>query len=113
LAGRRFLGNLPLWLGTKNSLPGHLLYNWLEKNVVEGRKSQIKKERSLTPFLGEAKREDVDKLLINKISDALNPEQKKNFIMNLLQEMRREGTLKPVDGKRGKGAMWVLHKPSS
>jgi len=55
----------------------------------------------------------MDKLLINKISDVLNPEQKKNFIMNLLQEMRREGTLKPVGGKRGKGARWVLHKPSS
>jgi len=85
----------------------------LEKNLVEGRKSQIKKERSLTPFLGEAKREDMDKLMINKISDALNPEQKRNFIMNLLQEMWREGNLKPVGGKRGKGARRVLHKPSS
>lgn len=62
---------------------------------------------------GEAKREDIDKLLLSKISDALNSEQKKNFIMNLLQEMRRKGNLKPIDGKRGKGAKWALHKPSS
>ena len=59
----------------------------------------------------EARREDIDKLLLNKLSDALDDEQKRNFIMNLLQEMRRGGTIRPVGGKRGKGAKWVLHKP--
>jgi ATP-dependent DNA helicase RecG len=62
---------------------------------------------------GEAKREDLDKLLLDKLSDALDADQKKNFLMNLLQEMRRDGTIRPVTGKRGKGAAWQLHKPAN
>ena len=46
----------------------------------------------LTKF-GEAKREDIDKLLIDKLSDALDEDQKRNFITNLLQEMRKDGVL--------------------
>jgi len=30
--------------------------------------------------------------------------------MNLLQEMRREEVIRPLDAKRGRGAKWVLHK---
>lgn len=41
----------------------------------------------------EASRQDIDGLLATKLSDALDETQKKNFITNLLQEMRREGTL--------------------
>lgn len=44
------------------------------------------------------------------LSDALNDEQKRIFIMNLLQEMRREEVIRPLDAKRGRGAKWVLHK---
>lgn len=62
---------------------------------------------------GEAKREDLDKLLVEKVSDALNAEQKKNFIMNLLQEMRREETIRCVGGRRGIGTRWALHKPGT
>ena len=29
-----------------------------------------------------------------------------------LQEMRRDGTIRPVGGKRGKGAKWELCKPA-
>ena len=37
-------GNLPLWRGNQEfTSRGTLSYNWLEKNVVEGRKSKIKK----------------------------------------------------------------------
>lgn len=57
---------------------------------------------------GQASRQDFDKLLIGKLSDALNDQQKKDFIKNLLQEMRREGTIRPVQGKRGAGARWEL-----
>lgn len=39
---------------------------------------------------GEAKRRDLDKLLIEKISDALSEQQKANWVRNLLQEMRRD-----------------------
>ena len=59
-----------------------------------------------------ATRPDFDKLLLDKISDALSPEQKRNFVTNLLQEMRRKGMIRPVrEGKRGKGTQWELYKP--
>ncbi len=60
----------------------------------------------------EASRVEIDKLLIDKISDVLDYPQKKNFIMNLLQEMRCEGSIRPIGGKRGRGTKWELHKPS-
>ncbi|MCU0719339.1 MAG: hypothetical protein MUC83_06530 [Pirellula sp.] len=55
---------------------------------------------------GEATRQDLDKLLLPKLSEALDDEQKQNFVMNLLQEMRRLGKIE-VAG-RGKGARWSL-----
>jgi len=61
---------------------------------------------------GEAKREDINKLLRDKLSDALTSDQKEHFISNLLQEMRRNGTIAPIGGKRGKGAKWELYKGS-
>lgn len=57
-----------------------------------------------------ATRSDFDRLLMDKISDALSHEQKRNFVTNLLQAMRRKGTIQPVRGKRGKGARWELCK---
>lgn len=60
---------------------------------------------------GQASRQDFDKLLLSKLSDALDDDQKKNVITNLLQEMRRDGIIEPVEGKRGKGAKWELCKP--
>jgi ATP-dependent DNA helicase RecG len=60
---------------------------------------------------GTATRRDFDKLLLDKIPDALSPEQKRNFVTNLLQEMRLKGKIQPVKGKRGKGARWELYKP--
>ena len=62
---------------------------------------------------GNASRLDVDKLLREKISDALSDDQKSNFITNLMQEMRRVGLIQPVGNKRGKGATWELSKPAS
>jgi len=60
-----------------------------------------------------ATRTDFDKLLVKKLSEALTSEQKKNFVTNLLQEMRREGIIQPVEGKRGKGSRWELCKTIS
>jgi ATP-dependent DNA helicase RecG len=60
---------------------------------------------------GQAKREDIDNLLFDKLSDALDDNQKRNYIMNLLQKIRRNGTVK-VLGKGG-GAVWQLHKPTN
>ena len=59
---------------------------------------------------GTATRADFDKLMLDKISDALSQAQKRNFVTNLLQEMRRERMIRPVKGKRGKGAQWELYK---
>jgi ATP-dependent DNA helicase RecG len=58
-----------------------------------------------------SKREDLDGFLREKISDALLPDQKTHRIRNLLQEMRREGTLN-CEG-HGLGAIWKLAKPAS
>ena len=62
---------------------------------------------------GVATRKSIEGLLLNKLSAALSENQKKNFIINLLQEMRRSEIIQPVRGKRGKGAKWELCKRSS
>lgn len=62
----------------------------------------------LTKF-GEAKREAIDKLLIDKLSDVLDEDQKRNFITNLLQEMRKDGVLDREGANRW--SKWHLHKP--
>ena len=56
-----------------------------------------------------ANREDLDKLLLDKLSDALDDGQKVKFIGNLLQEMRREGTIERAGTTRW--ATWHLTKP--
>ena len=55
---------------------------------------------------GETPRGDVDRLLAGKLSDVLDDDQKRTFIMNVLQEMRREGLI-AVQG-RGKGTRWTI-----
>lgn len=59
---------------------------------------------------GEAKREDINTLLRDKLSDAFTSDQKDHYISNLLQEMRRDRAIAPVGGKRGKGAKWELYR---
>ena len=54
----------------------------------------------------EAKRSDIEDLLFDKVSDALDDERKYLFIRDLLQEMRKEGTIRTVG--RTKAATWVL-----
>ncbi|MFA4825651.1 MAG: RNA-binding domain-containing protein [Methanoregula sp.] len=54
----------------------------------------------------EANRNTFEDLLIDKVSDALNETQKRQYIKDLLQEMRKDGTLKTVGKTRG--ARWVL-----
>jgi len=56
-------------------------------------------------------RGDIDSFLREKISDALSLDQKTNRIRNLLQEMRREGTL--ICEGHGPAAIWRLAKPTS
>ena len=62
---------------------------------------------------GPAKRNDMEKLLFDKLSDTLTDEQKKTYTMNLLQEMRREKSIQRIGGSRGIGAKWSLHNALS
>ena len=66
-------------------------------------------EKMLVDFLnvkGNASRAEIIRLLSEKLSVALTEEQKRNFIRNLLQEMRRKKTIL-VEG-RGTIAKWRL-----
>ena len=56
---------------------------------------------------GHATRQDLDSLLLDKVSDVLNEEQKRNKVKNLLGAMSREGVIRN-DGVRGK-PKWVLN----
>jgi len=60
---------------------------------------------------GEAKREEIDKLIADKLSDALDDGQKRNFIRNLLQEMRKHGDL--IREGDNRWSTWHLAKPPS
>ena len=44
---------------------------------------------------GEASRADLENLLLVKLSDALDTKQKRSFVMNLLQEMKKDGLTEP------------------
>lgn len=57
----------------------------------------------------EADRQEIDKLLMDKVSDALDENQKRSFIRNLLQHMRQEGTIENRGGHT-RGAKWTLAK---
>ncbi|MEK6284360.1 MAG: RNA-binding domain-containing protein [Acidobacteriota bacterium] len=57
---------------------------------------------------GEASRPEMDRLLVEKLSDVLDEMQKRNFVTNLLQEMKREKLVRPQGATRA--AKWVLYK---
>lgn len=57
---------------------------------------------------GEGTRSDLDGLLLEKLSDALDGQQKKRYITNLLQEMKKEGHIFP-DGTT-RWAKWRISK---
>jgi len=56
---------------------------------------------------GEATRKDIDKLLLDKISDALDEKQKRNRIRNLLFEMSHKDNTIFAKGPR-RTAVWML-----
>ena len=59
---------------------------------------------------GRVKRGDIDRLVMDKLSDTLDDKQKRYFVTNLLQEMKRAGTIRPEGVTRG--ARWVLCRTS-
>ena len=60
---------------------------------------------------GSAARQKFLELLSPLLSSTLNEQQKRDFVKNLLQEMRREGTIRKV-ASGTKGAAWELSKPA-
>jgi ATP-dependent DNA helicase RecG len=60
------------------------------------------------PRRSEATREDFNRVLLSKISDALTEKQEDQFIGNLLQGMRRDGSIEAMGVARW--AKWVLSK---
>lgn len=58
---------------------------------------------------GEATRTELDDLLLGKLSDALDDKQKKAFVTNLLQEMKKAGQISPEGTTRW--AKWRISKP--
>jgi ATP-dependent DNA helicase RecG len=56
----------------------------------------------------EAKRQEINRLLMDKLSDSLSEDQKESRIRNLLQEMRAENSIEVIG--RGRKSIWVLSK---
>jgi ATP-dependent DNA helicase RecG len=71
-------------------------------------------ERKVVEYLeqfGIAVRKKLEDLLFPLLSTALDEEQKRDFVKNLIQRMRREGTIEKVTGET-RGAAWRLSKSS-
>ena len=73
-------------------------------------------KRKVTDYLkqfGSAALRKFIGLLTPHLSTTLNDRQKRDFVRNLLQEMRRDGTIRPVQGSTTKGAVWELARPTA
>ncbi len=57
---------------------------------------------------GRASREEIDKLLLDKLSEALDANQKKTKVANLLTKLRRSGVLRNVSSRSQ--PQWELDK---
>ena len=56
---------------------------------------------------GEASRTEIDALLLDKLSDALDTDQKRNKVRNLLQALARKGAIQNAGSRRY--PKWGLH----
>ncbi len=52
-------------------------------------------------------------LLTLYLSTTLNERQKRDFVRNLLQETRRDGTIRPVQARTTKRPVWELARPTA
>ncbi len=69
-------------------------------------------KRLVVEYLGKFQpcpKSDIEKFMLGKLSDALSERQKRDYVRNLLQEMRREGQIAP--DKQRFGAKWSLANP--
>ncbi|MCJ7602134.1 MAG: putative DNA binding domain-containing protein [Desulfobulbaceae bacterium] len=62
---------------------------------------------SLLKKFGPTSRKEIDKLLLEKLPDILTSDQKENKVRNLLQEMKKDGSIRLVDGP-GPKSKWTL-----
>ena len=53
------------------------------------------------------------RLVASHLSATLNETQKRDFVRNLLQDMKRDGVIQRVEGSPTKGAAWELAKPTT
>jgi hypothetical protein len=59
---------------------------------------------------GPARRSEIDRLLLDRLSNALDETQRKTFLMNLLQDLRKAELI--ASEGRGAGSVWQLHSAS-
>jgi len=57
------------------------------------------------------RRRDFEELLLDKMPEVLSEQQKRNQVQNLLQEMKRDGAIRPDPPRRGR--VWVLSKSTT
>lgn len=55
---------------------------------------------------GQAKRLDIDRLVLDKLPTVLDQQQKQNKVKNLLQNLKNQGFIYT------KGKVWKMSKPS-
>jgi hypothetical protein len=79
-----------------------LILEW-ENEVVEFKKAG--KDYPTDKF-GKASREEIDKLILDKLSDALDLDQRKKKVANLLTKLRRAGVIRNRGPK--KAPEWVI-----
>lgn len=60
----------------------------------------------LSELLGQAKRLDIDRLVLDKLPTVLDQQQKQNKIKNLLQKLKNQGFIYT------EGKVWKISKPS-
>ena len=115
----------------KKPLTNNEIDNLRQKGLIEGRKPNIYISRSVADVVDkkveytknrgldddyykklilialkqhkQMSRGEIDKLLLDKLPDVLDEKQKSHKVKNLLFYLRKEGKIKPVEGKR-----WVL-----
>lgn len=68
----------------------------------------VKQIRDYLTKFGSASRQEIDKLLLSKLSDALDSEQKQNKIGNLLTGMRMARVI--TNAGTRKAPKWVFNK---
>jgi len=59
---------------------------------------------------GEAQPEDIQRLVMDKLSDLLDEKQRKRQVRSLVEEMSGDDKIIYNAGKRGRGAVWKLIK---